>query len=208
MSFWVATEITTQPEMKNRIATVEKFIKIANHCFKLNNFNTTMAIVSGLNLNSVSRLKQTWELVEPKKKKQLERLEEIMTPLGNYKAYRAYVAEMDANCPHIPVVSLMLKDLLFAHDGNPTILPDKETKTLINYSKLKSIYDRVSIFSKLHHAKTFQIPKDTPGFNIAEEYCQNLRRLNEQQLYKYSLLCEPKVGDEHLNLRGKWMTQK
>jgi hypothetical protein len=63
MSFWVATEICTQPEIKNRVKIVEKFIKIANYCFKLNNFNTTLAIVSGLNLVSVSRLKATWEVL-------------------------------------------------------------------------------------------------------------------------------------------------
>jgi hypothetical protein len=49
-------------EIKNRVKVVEKLIKIANHCLKLNNYNTALAIVSGLNLVSVSRLKATWEV--------------------------------------------------------------------------------------------------------------------------------------------------
>ena len=62
MSFWVATEVCTQPEIKNRVKTLEKLVKIAYKCFEINNFNSALAIVSGLNVVSVGRLKETWEV--------------------------------------------------------------------------------------------------------------------------------------------------
>jgi RasGEF domain len=61
-SCWVATEICTQPQLKPRVKTIEKFIKIAKECKRLNQYNALLAIVSGLNLVAVSRLKQTWEV--------------------------------------------------------------------------------------------------------------------------------------------------
>lgn len=204
MSFWVATEICTQPEIKNRVRAIEKFIQIARKCFKLQNFNTTLAIVSGLNLVSVSRLKISWEAVDPKRMKQLHGLEDLMTPIGNYKAYRAYIENLDLAKPFIPVISLILKDILFANDGNPTYL-NNSTEKLINFSKIRGIFDRVSAFSISNHSNLYPRLEDGSHQHSVEEYCNNLRGLKEQHLYKYSLLCEPKQGDDALRLRTKWM---
>jgi hypothetical protein len=49
--------------MKKRVKVMERFIKIANMCFKMNNFNSTLEIISGLNLVAVSRLKASWEVI-------------------------------------------------------------------------------------------------------------------------------------------------
>ncbi|KAJ2994047.1 hypothetical protein HDV02_001900 [Globomyces sp. JEL0801] len=129
LSYWVATEICTQPDIKNRAKIIEKFIKIAKTCLKLNNFNSTLAIVSGLNVVAVSRLKATWEIIDPKRQKQLTMIEEILSPSGNYKTYRNTIDELDVTKPCIPVFSLLLKDLLFTSDGNSTFTdPQKRYK--------------------------------------------------------------------------------
>ncbi|KAJ3117329.1 Rap guanine nucleotide exchange factor 6, partial [Nowakowskiella sp. JEL0407] len=57
-------------------------------CRRMNNFNTLLAIISGLNMSPVTRLKQTWEIVDAKRKRQLQELESLVSPEHNYKQYR------------------------------------------------------------------------------------------------------------------------
>lgn len=139
--------------------------------------------------------------------KQLHALEDLMSPVGNYKAYRTIYEERDQSKPSIPVLSLLLKDLLFANDGNPTYLNNPEDKAmrLINISKLKSIYGRISQFTAASQLKSYVMER-THSVVAAEDYCSSLRALKEQALYKYSCLCEPKSGDDVLRLRAKWMS--
>ncbi|KAJ3324440.1 hypothetical protein HDV06_006851 [Boothiomyces sp. JEL0866] len=210
ISYWVATEICTQPEMKNRVKVMEKIIKLAGKCHKMNNFNSLIAIVSGLNLVSVSRLKASWENVEQKRMKQLQMLEDLTTPVGNYKVLRAAIEELDTGKTYIPVLSLLLKDLFFMNEGNNTFLnatPDMEkAERTINLEKITLIYTHIVNFTNLA-SSPLSIKRDTSGMQLAEEYCSNLRALKEAPLYKYSCLCEAKSGDDQLRLRDKWMTK-
>ncbi len=58
VSYWVATEILTKNK-KTQVKVIKKFIKIAYLCLHFGNFNSMMEILSGLNSNSISRLKVT-----------------------------------------------------------------------------------------------------------------------------------------------------
>jgi hypothetical protein len=138
--------------------------------------------------------------------KQLHQLEKALSPMGNYKLYRAMIETFDSSNPHIPILSVHLKDLLFSQDGNPTYLnsPPQMDRRLINIPKFESIFQRMARFWNSHQTH-YQIKKTTPGLLMSEDYCTTLRALKEQPLYKYSLLCEPKSGDEVLRLREKWM---
>jgi RasGEF domain len=60
VSFWVASEIVFQKEQKARTAILKKFINLAEKCLELNNFNTVMEILGGMNNVAVQRLKRTW----------------------------------------------------------------------------------------------------------------------------------------------------
>ncbi|KAH6584821.1 hypothetical protein BASA61_007189 [Batrachochytrium salamandrivorans] len=207
VSFWVATEICTQPEIKNRAKVVEGFIKLAKECRKLNNFNTLMAVISGLNLVAVSRLKATWEITDPKRVKQLNELEALLSPTNNFRIYRSLVAEIEEEQlknrrPYIPILSLFLKDFLFMNDGNPKIVDNG----CINVDKLRTMYSRASeaLLVQNNRYSTCFTGQPTP----LQLYCNNLRALKEQALYKYSCLCEPKnnPGDD-IRLREKWMSK-
>ena len=188
--------------MKKRVKVIEKFIKIGCKLFKLNNFNTTMGIVSGLNLMPISRLKMTWEQVDPKRTKQLNTLEETLSPMGNYKNYRLLLDDIDPTRPCIPILSTFLKDLLFANDGNPNFVDKTD---LINLSKFVSIMTRIRKFCNFSHNQ-YVLKLDGNNQAMTEEYCKHLRTLKDAALYKYSCLCEPKNGDDSLALRSKWMS--
>ena len=44
---------------KNRVRMIEFFIDVAKECFNIGNFNSLMAIIAGINMSPVSRLKKT-----------------------------------------------------------------------------------------------------------------------------------------------------
>lgn len=54
-SYWVSTEILIAGGVNAQVQAVKKFISVLHHLFSLNNFNSLMAVMSGLNRASVSR---------------------------------------------------------------------------------------------------------------------------------------------------------
>ncbi|XP_042187170.1 ras-GEF domain-containing family member 1B-A isoform X2 [Oncorhynchus tshawytscha] len=86
LSFMVATEICMPVKKKKQRARVmEFFIDVARECFNIGNFNSLMAIISGMNMSPVSRLKKTWSKVKTDK---FDILELQMDPSGNFYNYR------------------------------------------------------------------------------------------------------------------------
>ena len=185
-------------------------IKTANECKKLRDYNAVFAIVSGLNLVSVSRLKVTWEAVDPRRVKHLRDLEAFVSPTGNYKVYRQAVEALDPREYRIPIISLFLKDLFFMNEGNPKYIEVVESmdkaKKLINMEKLFNSYDKVVVFCNTKFNPPLDPSAHTSEAN-ARSLVENMKTLKESALYKYSCLCEAKSGDAEVNLRSKWMTE-
>lgn len=86
LSYLVATETCMQLKKRHRVRMLDYFIDVAKECFNLGNFNSLMAIIAGLNMNPVGRLKRTWAKVNIQK---FEILEHQMDPSGNFNSYRS-----------------------------------------------------------------------------------------------------------------------
>ncbi|KAI3650490.1 hypothetical protein MP228_003971 [Amoeboaphelidium protococcarum] len=117
IGFWVSSVVCAYKDVKKRADAINKFIEIMKYIHKFANYGTLMAIISGLNTTSVSRLKKTWELVN--KGKQINTYKELeakMSYRGNFKAYREI--EAFSKPPFIPFFGLYVKDLTFMNDGN------------------------------------------------------------------------------------------
>ncbi len=57
--------ILMQERMKDRAKVYVKFVRIAEHLRRMNNYHTLMGIVAGLNMGAVNRLKHTLNAVGP-----------------------------------------------------------------------------------------------------------------------------------------------
>lgn len=57
---WVTYEIIKFEKVAQRQKAIQKFIKVARECKKLNNFNALLEIIGGLNSIAVHRLKKSW----------------------------------------------------------------------------------------------------------------------------------------------------
>lgn len=49
---------------KNRVRIIEYFVDVAKECINMGNFNSLMAIIAGMNMTWVSRLKKTVSNIE------------------------------------------------------------------------------------------------------------------------------------------------
>jgi len=180
-SYWVATEICEIPELKKRVHMLKKWILIANECIKNNNFFSFFAIVAGLNLTPVSRLKKTWDNLSEKYTKIWHELEKICDPSRNMKTYRDILA--NTKPPIVPFLPIYLKDLTFMNDGN-----ESKVNGMINFDKLRMMAKRVKDISKLVNFSYSNIQSDTTLQNyISHPMVKDLKDLKNA-----SLAIEPK----------------
>jgi Rap guanine nucleotide exchange factor 2 len=70
--FWVINEILHESNVTKRAKIIKHFIQIARICKDCKNYNSSLAIISGLEHFCVNRLKETWDKVAPKYRKILD----------------------------------------------------------------------------------------------------------------------------------------
>uniref|UniRef100_A0A8C7WLB3 Rap guanine nucleotide exchange factor (GEF) 6 n=1 Tax=Oncorhynchus mykiss TaxID=8022 RepID=A0A8C7WLB3_ONCMY len=133
-TFWVATEILREPNTMKRMKTIKHFIKIALHCRECKNFNSMFAIISGLNLAPIARLRSSWEKLPSKYDKLFQDLQDIFDPSRNMAKYRNVLSSQSMQPPIIPLFPVVKKDLTFLHEGN-----DSHVDGLVNFEKLRMI---------------------------------------------------------------------
>lgn len=148
LSYLVGSEICKHAKKKMRIKTIEYWIEVARESFNIGNFNSLMAIIAGLNLSPVTRLKKTWGKVQSAK---FSILEHQMNPSSNFSSYRSTLKaamwrstgnNTQHQCLVIPFFSLLIKDIYFVNEGCANRLPNDH----INFEKFWQLAQQVSEF--------------------------------------------------------------
>ncbi|XP_060040911.1 ras-GEF domain-containing family member 1A isoform X1 [Erinaceus europaeus] len=148
LSMLVATEVCRVVKKKHRTRVLEFLIDVARECFNIGNFNSMMAIISGMNLSPVARLKKTWSKVKTAK---FDVLEHHMDPSSNFCNYRtalqgAMQRSQTANSSRekvvIPVFNLFVKDMYFLHKIHTNHLPNGH----VNFKKFWEISRQIHEF--------------------------------------------------------------
>ncbi|XP_037833295.1 ras-GEF domain-containing family member 1C isoform X4 [Kryptolebias marmoratus] len=148
LCYLVATEICMPAKKKQRALVIEFFIDVARECFNIGNFNSLMAIISGMNMTPVSRLKKTWGKVKTAK---FFILEHQMDPTGNFynyrtalrgAAHRSQTANSNREKIVIPFFSLLIKDIYFLNEGCANRLPNGH----VNFEKFMELARQVGEF--------------------------------------------------------------
>eukprot|EP00732_Lithocolla_globosa_P001225 Lithocolla_globosa_v1_NODE_576_length_3702_cov_18.492185.p1 type:complete len:635 gc:universal NODE_576_length_3702_cov_18.492185:2531-627(-) len=197
INYWVSTEITAVPVLSQRVEVLTKMIQLMSILRGFNNLNATMAMYVGLNQAAVQRLKRTWEALSPVIQAKYAVIEKELTPQDNYGQYRQL--ELKEYPQFIPFFGLLCKDLTFANDGNPLHFDG-----LANVDKLRSLslyIRRVTIFQKTG----YPFPVEPSVYH----YCSHLSTpLDDDALYKYSLLAEPRQASEPVAPKSKALEGK
>ncbi|ALC44245.1 CG7369 [Drosophila busckii] len=193
LSYLTASEIVKYPKKKQRVRVIEYWIETARECFNIGNFNSLMAIIAGLNLAPIGRLKKTWSKVQSAK---FSVLEHQMDPTSNFNSYRSTLkaamwrsegATEERERIIIPFFSLFVKDLYFLNEGCSNRLPNNH----INFEKCSQLAKQVMEFNEW---KKVSCPFEKLPNVIA--YLQHNAVLNENSLAMASFECEPPDNTE------------
>eukprot|EP01126_Amoeba_proteus_P066262 TRINITY_DN9551_c0_g1_i1.p1 TRINITY_DN9551_c0_g1~~TRINITY_DN9551_c0_g1_i1.p1 ORF type:complete len:351 (+),score=75.14 TRINITY_DN9551_c0_g1_i1:193-1245(+) len=188
ISHWVACCILLQPNLKERIKIITRFIQLAQNLQLLNNFNSMMGIYAGLNLSAVSRLKHSFEGLQPNVVKVFQSMGELLAPMSSFKTLREKVEECGDQV--LPFIALHLSDITFTEEGNPDTVVDEFLGTvLINITKHEMIYKCIDSF--LRYQRSGDYSHLTPNETIYS-LLKQLPKLNSQDLYLLSLEREPR----------------
>ncbi|KAL4921164.1 ras guanine nucleotide exchange factor domain-containing protein [Aspergillus aurantiobrunneus] len=190
----VADSILQLEEPKKRAAIIKHWVKIANKCLELNNYDSLMAIICSLNSSMISRLKRTWEIVSQKTRTTLEYLRGIVDVSRNYAVLRQRLQNHVPPC--LPFVGTYLTDLTFVDHGNQALrnLPtDEGDMPVINFDK------HVKTARIISELQRFQIPYRLAEVPELQAWMQNelvrVRANGEKSLqtfYRRSLVLEPR----------------
>ncbi|XP_037934272.1 ras-GEF domain-containing family member 1B [Teleopsis dalmanni] len=202
LSYLTASEIVKYPKKKQRVRVIEYWIETARECFNIGNFNSLMAIIAGLNLAPISRLKKTWSKVQSAK---FSVLEHQMDPTSNFNSYRSTLkaamwrsegATEERERIIIPFFSLFVKDLYFLNEGCSNRLPNNH----INFEKCSQLAKQVMEFNEW---KKVNCPFEKLPNVIT--FLQTSPVLNENTLSIASFECEPPENTEE---KGRYKTVK
>jgi hypothetical protein len=105
----VAETILDVQDIKKRAVVIKHWIKIADRCLELNNYDSLMAIMCTLNTSTIVRLKKTWELVSYKTKQVLEHLRSVIDVSKNHAVLRARLRGHVPPC--LPFLGTYLTDV-------------------------------------------------------------------------------------------------
>jgi RasGEF domain len=112
VSFWVGTCVVEDRKPRMQARVIKRFIGVAEELYRMGNFNSLGAVVAGLNNSSVQRLKRAWVLVSRRRVSLFEQLEDLLSPLYNFRNY--HDAFRERLPPRIPYVAIYLRGILFA----------------------------------------------------------------------------------------------
>jgi len=179
LTMWVASVILWQETLRGRVRAYTKMVNIAQHMLQLNNFNSLMAILAGINTSAIYRLKFTREQIPNATKQTLEELTDLMDPTQSYGNYRQKLHDVDPPC--VPFLGTYLTDITFIEDGNPDWI-----QGLINYRKRELVY------SVIREIQQYQQQSYTDDFVNIAHFLTELASNDEEKLYELSLIREPR----------------
>ncbi|XP_033913110.1 rap guanine nucleotide exchange factor-like 1 [Acipenser ruthenus] len=183
---WVGTEILQCQSLPKRGQLLRKFIKIAALCKQNQDLLSFLSVVLGLNNPALSRLRQTWEGLPSKFKKQFQQLESISDPSRNHKSYRDLLSSLRP--PIIPFTPLLLKDLTFLHESSKTF-----HGPLVNFEKMHKVAEMVRTIRRYRSSPPNLDTDSTPSYLQTKAFVRQLQVIDNQNLlFNMSYKLEPK----------------
>ncbi|KAI1198573.1 ras guanine nucleotide exchange factor domain-containing protein [Nemania serpens] len=217
ISIWVTDTILQYHEAKKRAAIIKHWIKIADHCLELNNYDGLTAINCGLNNSDISRLQKTWDIISPKRREALKSLNAIVGLGNNGNNKKLLRARLEAQVPPcLPYLGMFLTDLTFIDNGNPATkqLPgvgvSGQGMAIINFDKYRRTAKLIGDLQR------FQLPYRFTELAHMQDWIQaqsdRIRELDPDTLElsyrKKSLLLEPRETTLRTPVEGPMPTSQ
>jgi son of sevenless-like protein len=184
MTTWVSQTVLSCDDMKQRRQYMIKFIEIAGALRELNNFNGVTEMLSGLNNNSVHRLKKTWEALPQEVLNSFHELQQICDQQNASKNMREALARAPPPC--IPPLSMYLKDLIFIEDGNPD-----QIRGLINVFKRRQL-SKIILEIKQYQQTPYHLERVPYLYEVLNHKLFPANPMSDDDMWERSLKIEPR----------------
>ncbi|KAJ3107545.1 hypothetical protein HDU97_003850 [Phlyctochytrium planicorne] len=179
---WIVSEIVSvRDSTKMRAQMIEKFIQVAQHLDKLNNFNGVKEVLGALQSSSVYRLRKTKEMIGTKYFRAYEDLLKLVSSELNYKALRSKVHASEP--PLIPFPGVYQGDLVFLDTCSKDILDNG----LVNFHKFQKVASSILELQNYQQARY-----SLESVVEIQDYVRNFNTLSDDEAYAQSLICEPR----------------
>eukprot|EP01080_Neovahlkampfia_damariscottae_P001961 gene1961-1469_t len=190
LSSWISSYILEEQNLKKRRSKLQRGYQIAIHLYNLKNFDSFLAVASGLKVASIFRLKKTFHGLDSKLIKEFEQMFDVMDPKNSYSAYREQLEKTKP--PLVPYLGIYLTDLTFIEDGNKDILLHSETqKPLINWTKKRMMSNVIKKIIKYQNKSFMDIQPNDQAQGLLNSLLESkFPTMNE--MYQMSLQVEPR----------------
>lgn len=179
-----ATAIVTQADLKGRLKTLQHVLDIVAESMEIGDFSSVFSIASALGAASVSRLKQTWALLDDKRRSVHEAVNALIDNSGNFSNYKAALEARVAEGRLVPHLAMYLSNLTFIEDGNPTFIDDTD---VINLGKFRMVTRSIDEVDKLQLMTYVDLFDSDPIIRNVIKFGQ---KLDSETQYEKSLQCE------------------
>ena len=210
---FIQIKIIAEKTFKDRIKSMKEALRLCEELKKLGNYHALYAIFSGLEANTIHRLKDAWNKVYEKKKYDELKYEllSLMDTQHNQRnmrnATRKRLENLNVNEGLIPYIGMYLKDLVFIEDGNRNMIDIFGNRNLrsINFRKWYRIHDRINnvsgiIQSNIDKQAYFDIE---PNYGLQKALLLELdlsKTMSEEDLWNLST--EVKKNDKNENTKS------
>ncbi len=191
MSGWITSLIVKVKPLKPRVALLRRFIDIADACKHLNNFNSVVEVVSGLQTTAVRRLTDTFDALPAESADILQQLREFLETRKNWEKYRTCLAGLVpvAGVACVPYLGLYLTDLVMIDEALKKTIPHPEFPdvSLLNWeraSRIAAVHSEIRRFQ----AERYRLH----SISYLQEYLSRLDQMEEEECYERSLQLQPR----------------
>ncbi|KAF0974622.1 hypothetical protein FDP41_006096 [Naegleria fowleri] len=176
-------QIVSEPNIMSRKKILENLFKTCEILRDMNSFNMVMAIYSSFVSSSVSRLTDTWGMLDEKATKQYEDICKFVSTDNNQRILRDAMDKAYADGePTTPYLGIYLRDLVFTDDGNPTLIDGK-----LNFFKAINQYAIMFNILRFQGREYSFVMKEELQMAI-----ETYRPKSEDELYSMSLKTQPR----------------
>jgi len=181
LSKLVASDIVKHAEKARRVATLEKFIEIADKCATLKNFDAVFNIMGGITHPAIERLADTFKQLPSSANKTLANLKLLVSKDGDLKHYREALAT--SNPPTLPYFESILEEMWFTECSSPKVL----NGGIVNFFHYRQIARKAFTYQQ-YMPQPYQFRPVPPLQKLLIRSPDDL--LDDEQLKRKSLLRE------------------
>eukprot|EP01096_Ripella_sp_DP13-Kostka_P008710 TRINITY_DN326_c0_g1_i1.p1 TRINITY_DN326_c0_g1~~TRINITY_DN326_c0_g1_i1.p1 ORF type:complete len:869 (+),score=358.49 TRINITY_DN326_c0_g1_i1:71-2608(+) len=185
ISAWVSAAILRRKDLRSRVRLLHHFLDVVGELLELGDFSGIFSIASALSCAAVSRLKQTWALLDDRRVAINNTINELTNNSGNYKNYRAELEIRKTAGLCIPYLGNYLSALTFTDEGNTTFYNDTDMLNIGKFRLLTKIIYEIKSFQEMPYHFVIE-PDDT----LQHVILHSERIYDDKELYEMSLLCE------------------